>query len=314
MKRATSTIRRSAGAIIGFLMFLGVLGGHAWADAVSDALECRAELAREEVLRDRCLLRADSLGSMVEDRSGDAAAPARRAAELVQREAMDRELEILVRRDRCRRLAELALASLDPALVAVQDSIAQGLGFGGTTARLMRMTAERADLRSSLVQPAILSYADLAPDSTDTDETLRAKLEYYEDVRSYLDGVLERLEDRVAELRKESRVLEEASRFLRDLDFADEGGRVSSDGAVRLRNPLPGGSPDDGGMSRTAGSVAAEERSGSLEFALHANPSNREESERLTRLLGGHKREIKRELEKIARKIELFLAYAPQGR
>lgn len=308
--------RRSSRMALGILTVgVGFLTNPAWAlDPIEEARRCLEAERREIVERDRLLTRADSLGTLLEEAGVHAPESWRRDAERIQREAMERELDLLQRRDQCRRLAEGALRELEARLPELERGVESGRGLSSGGAELLQLRQLRADFQSVVASPAVLRYPDLRPEPSDTQETLEAKLQYYRDVRAYLERVAERLVARASQLGDEARALEEAGRFLRDLSFVDEGGRVTGDGSVRLKGIVPDGSGHDGGMNRPLGEVPGEGQGGSLDFALRVTPTTPEESERLRALLDGYRREVVRELERIdARTTEFEVRLAPES-
>ena len=282
------------GLVLGFLM---PIARPSRADSLSDALRCREEETKAEAARDQLLEQADSLGARISAGGASINEEWLREAEALQRRAMDRELDLLVVKDRCRRLAERAVRDLDSKITEWESRLSRDAGDEALATSLLLARQSRADLAAGLEAPAILTYADLPPDSSDTQETLEAKLQYYRDVEEYLARIDQRLDRRAKELEAEQRVLEEAGRFLRDLSFLDEGGRVSADGSVRLRSGVPGGGGE--GQDRPTMQMPGDARSQTLEFALHASPASPEESDRIRALLQGYRREIARERERI---------------
>lgn len=286
---------------VGFLMLAPQV---ARGGAVEDARQCLEAQARAEAERDQSLSAADSLGARIADAGEAVPTNLLREAEALQRRAMDRELDLLVQKDRCRKLATSAVAELDRQIEKLEAGLARGGLAADAAAQLLESKRLRADFAAALESPPLLSYAELQPDSSDTQETLAAKLQYYRDVSDYLRGIDQRLSRRVSELKSERRLLEETSRFLRDLSFLDEGGRVSADGSVRLRGGAGGDVPPSGGQERPNLEFPMDGRSTSLEFALHATPTSSEESERIEVLLTRYQREIERDLGRIAERTQ----------
>ncbi|MFN8549079.1 MAG: hypothetical protein U0527_14205 [Candidatus Eisenbacteria bacterium] len=304
MSQGRSQARRTSLALavgIGFLMLFPPV---ARAGAIEEASQCLEAQARAEAERDRSLTAADSLGARIADAGDGVPSSLLREAEAMQRRAMDRELDLLVQKDRCRKLATSAVAELDRRIERLEAGVELRGAAAGAMGELLEAKRLRAGFAAALESPPLLSYADLEPDSSDTQETLAAKLQYYRDVSDYLRGVGQRLTRRVSELESERRVLEETSRFLRDLSFLDEGGRVSADGSVRLRGGAGGGDSPGGGQERPSLEFPTDGRSASLEFALRATPTSSEESERIEVLLTRYQREIERELGRIAERTQ----------
>jgi hypothetical protein len=276
---------------------LGFLTPAVRADLVADALGCLDTQAQHEAQRGAWLAQADSLGRQIEAaRSEGRSAPKDllRRAEKIQRTAMDRELELMTERARCRALSSRALSDCVREIGAIEAVLASGRGNGAQASRLLGLREARSRLEAALAVPATLGYPALAPDSTDTQETLRAKLQYYHDVRGYLQGLEERVAARLAQVEQERRTLVEAQRFLQDLAFLDEGGRVSPGASA------PGG-PNPDGMGRPfTGSVGAGSGSENLELVLGLTPVTPEDSDQLIRLLRGFQAEIQRELESVS--------------
>lgn len=304
-------------ATVGFLM-LGVLprAGQALDSEVTRALDCADERRRAESDRGTWLSQAESLGVEIAraeaaNAGSEAASLRSRAVELQQR-AMTKELDLLSLRDRCRKLADAGLKSIDRRLSDLDGRNSLRRNDGARTAdaaELLELQRARAELEAERETPAVLSYPDLVYDPNDPRETLLAKIQYYQDIRSYLDGVDARLERRLDQLRDEARALEEASRFLRDLAFVDEAGRVSADGTVRVRGLAPDGNPGEGGTSRGMESLPGGREDLGLDLALRWTPTNAADSERVATLLRGFRREIERERERIARQIASLEAH-----
>ena len=87
-------------AALGFLTVLS--WSVARADSIDDALRCLSEQQALAAARDDLLIRADSLGARIANAGGAVPKAWLRDAERIQRDAMDRELDLLVAKDRCR--------------------------------------------------------------------------------------------------------------------------------------------------------------------------------------------------------------------
>lgn len=296
---------------LGFLTASGLFprGGAAQAATpLEDALSCQARLRESETGRDRLLRQADSLGAqIVQVRQSGKKAPEAllRQAARIQGEAMDRELDLLAQRERCRTLSEEALSFCSRRIAELQALLEGGRGDAGVSAELLRLQEERARLEGTLSGPAVFGYPLLPHDSSDTQETLKAKLQYYVDVHGYLAALDRRVSSRRGQVVEERRSLLEAQRFLQELALVDEGGRVSSGGSVLLRGGTGGsGLPDGAAGRQTGASAALPNRAGDLEFVLGLAPATPEESDHLIRLLDGFRQEIQRELDAVARERE----------
>ncbi len=270
----------------------------AHATAVDDAVQCLEQQARAESERALLLARAESLGvSMESARSGGASPPQSllRTAERLSRDTQDLDLELILRRTECRDRAAQALPECEQRIASLERALALGRAATADAEELLRLRALRTRLQGWVAGPVFLGYPLIPPDSTDTPETLAEKLRYHEEVAGELRSLGDRLRARRAELAEERWSLEEAGRFLRDLSFLDEGGRVSPAGTPELRvapgDPeRPGSAPSAPGGADPAGTQPE------LERLLAASPATPEESDRLLRLLAGYLRAIEREL------------------
>jgi hypothetical protein len=268
------------------------------ATAVDDAVDCLDEQARTEARRATLLAQAESLGVRIEAaRAGGTIAPQDllRRADRLDREAQDLDLELALRRAECRERAMRALPECEQRIASVETSLASGSAGAAVAAELLRLRALRTRLQGWLAGPVLLGYPLIPPDSTDTPETLSEKIRYYEEVTGALRELGDRIRARRSEIADERRSLEEAGRFLRDLGFLDEGGRVSPSGAVRFRG-VPGedAAPDTARSTRgSAGLSGAGEELGRL---LAANPATPEQSDRVLHLLDGYLRAIDKEI------------------
>ncbi len=243
---------------------------------------------------------ADSLGRQVEALGKQASAARLREADRIQQKALDLELTLADHQARCRELAGAALPSCQDRIRELESRIRDGHGTSDDAAALIRLQEARSRLEQALEGPVVLEYPPLAPDSLDTQETLRAKLQYHQDVSGYLQALSLRVGDRLARLTEERRTLVEARRFIQDLNLVDAGGDVSPGGAVRVRGGIAGGGDGEGGNGRTAPSADIAREAGDLEFALGITPTTPEESDRLIRVLDNFRREIQRELEAVS--------------
>ncbi len=287
-------------------------GGEARADVVEDALRCLERQAEGERRRERLLLQADSLGGRIEDaQSGGRSAPGSllRRAERLQREALDLELELLVQRQGCREETARAIAFCDSSLRRLEVDLGGGGGDPGRARDLLRLRAARDRLEAQSAPVASLGYPLLPPDSLDTQESLRAKLLYHDDLRDHLGGLLRRLDVRRDQVAEERRTLIEARRFVDDLSFLDEGGRVAPRGDRALPS-APNGSPapEPGLAGRQAVPSGPGTVGGQIELVLGWAPTSAEESDRLLAALDGFRTEIRREIDLVLRTREAILA------
>jgi hypothetical protein len=285
---------------------LGFLTPRARADALSDATACFDRRSALEEGRNELIRQADSLGRVIDaTRQEGKKVPEvwLRQAEQINRRAVDRELDLMALRERCRPLAEAALQVCAARIARLQSELESGRGSAESSVELVRLRTLRAQLESGLAGPAVVGYPMLAVDSTDTQGTLAAKLQYYVDVRGYLETLDQRLVSRGTQVTEERRSLLEARRFLQDLALVDEGGRASTGGSIQLRRGIGGGGdvPDDAVDRVTGGATRLPDRSGDLEFVLGLAPATPEESDRIIRLLEGYRLEIKRELEAVTK-------------
>jgi hypothetical protein len=202
------------------MISLGFLTPAARGGVLEDALACLDAQARGEQERSLWLGQADSLGREIEAaraRGEDAPQKLLRQAEKIQRTAMDRELELMAGRGRCRELSSRALEQCEREIGGIEARLAAGGGSTEEASRLLALREARARLQASLSAPATLGVPALPPDSTDTQETLRSKLQYYRDVQGYLGSLDQRVAQRLAQVTQERRTLAEAQRFLQGL-------------------------------------------------------------------------------------------------
>ena len=286
------------GAVLAASILLMLPAGTSRATAVDDAVDCLGEQARTEARRAELLGRAESLGVRIEvARAGGTPAPQEllRRADRLDREAQDLDLELVLRRTECRERVTRALPECERRIAILETMLAGGSGGEAGAEELLRLRALRARLQGWLAGPVFLGYPLIPPDSTDTPETLAEKLRYYEEVIGALRGLRDRVRTRRSEVAEERRSLEEAGRFLRDLSFLDEGGRVSPSGTARLRG-APGDIAAPDTVRRVAGSSDPAGAGGDLGRILAASPATPEESDRILRLLDGYLLAIEREL------------------
>jgi len=257
--------------------------------ALDDALRCLDEQAGLEVGRDSMLQTAGSLGRRIEaERAAGRGAPGDllRRAERLQQDAMDLELELLGKRQACRDAAQRALPGCEARIRALEAALHEGRGSEAEARELLLLREARGRLQAGLAGPAMLGYPLLPPDSTDTQETLRAKLQYHEEVQGRLRSLAERVGTRACQVREERRTLAEARRFLEDLSFLDEGGRVTPGGTAQFRGGPGGGvGLPDGNAARPTGAAEVAGSAADLERILGWTPATPEESDRLLRML-----------------------------
>jgi hypothetical protein len=248
---------------------------------------------------------AEELGLRIEsaEREGRGAVQLRRQAERLQSEAMDLEVELLAKREDCRRAAGDALPLCLERLRALEATLKAGRAGQEEARDMLRLREARGRLQAGISGPAVLGYPLLPPDSTDTQESLRAKLQYHEEVASDLRNLAGRVDARAKEVGEERRTLAEARRFLEDIGFLDEGGRVTAGGSAQFRG-MPGtpGGPDDV-VSRVVGGAEVSGAGGNLELVLGWTPATPEESDHLLRVLEGYRGAIRAELEAVERNL-----------
>jgi hypothetical protein len=276
--------------------------GRARADAVDDALRCLEAEARTAGRRESLLVQAESLGVRIEAAQTARGRPPQdllRRAERLDREGDDLALQLVLQRASCREQAVPALAECRARIGRLESDLASGGGEARQAEELLRLRDLRGRLETFLAGPVFLGYPLIPPDSTDTVEILEEKLRYHEQVRDDLRGLEARLRVRRKEVAQERQSLAEASRFLRDLDFVDEGGRVSPSGSVRFRGAPPDNATPDS-MRRAFGSAGMAGSGGDLNRLLQTSPSSPEESDRILRLLDGYLRAIDGEMRTVS--------------
>lgn len=290
--------REKVAAVLALGFLLARPPGPAGATPLDDASLCLDEQVRAEERRASVLRAADSLGLRMEEaRRRGARAPQEllRQADRLDREAQGLELELVLRRSECRDRAVQALPECERRIADLGAALAAGGGGVAGAEELLRLRALRARLQGWLAGPVLLGYPLIPPDSTDTSETLGEKLRYHEEVAGALRELRERVRARRSEVADERRSLEEAGRFLRDLSFLDEGGRVSPSGTARFRGaPGDNASPDT--MRRGTGSADLGGAGGDLGRILVASPATPGESDRILRLLDGYLQAIEGEI------------------
>jgi hypothetical protein len=268
------------------------------ATPLDEAALCLDEQAGAEARRAILLRAADSLGLRIEEaRASGTRAPQAllRQADRLDREAQGLDLELVMRRVECRDRATLALPECERRIADLEADLAAGRGATADAEELLRLRVLRTRLQGWLAGPVLLGYPLIPPDSTDTSETLGEKLRYHEEVAGALRELEQRVRARRSEVADERRSLEEAGRFLRDLSFLDEGGRVSPSGTSRFRG-APGDNATPDTMRRVAGSADLAGAGGDLGRILAASPATPGESDRILRLLDGYLQAIEREI------------------
>jgi hypothetical protein len=290
--------RKILGAVLAASTLLMLPAGASRATAVDDAVDCLDEQARTEARRAGVLAQAESLGVRMEAASGGGSVAPQdllRRADRLDREAQDLDLELALRRTECRERATRALPECERRIAALETALAGGGGNAASAEELLRLRALRTRLQGWLAGPVLLGYPLIPADSTDTPETLSEKLRYYDEVTGALRELRDWVRARRSEVAEERRSLEEAGRFLRDLSFLDEGGRVSPSGPERLRS-APGEDALPDSARRGPGVAASAGTGGDLGRLLAASPATPDESDRILRLLDGYLQVIEREL------------------
>jgi hypothetical protein len=291
-------VRRSLRhAALGLCLVAGIQGA-ARGDALGEALDCLGAQEKVEAQRDLSLQRADSLGQKIAAwRAAGKEAPEEwlRSAEKIQRAALENELELLSRRTRCRELAGRALSASREEIGRIEAELHTGAGGSESAQRLLYLESARTRLEGAATGPATLGVSILPPDSSDTQEVLQGKLQYYQDMRGYLAGLGERVSSRLDRLTRDREALAEAQRFLRDLGFLGEGGKALPGGMMQGVGTVPGAGGRPGEVAEGADSTARAPSPHDLEFALGLTPSTPEQTDQLVGLLKGFQKEIRRE-------------------
>lgn len=287
-------------------------GGEARADVVEDALRCLDRQVDGERRRERLLMQADSLGDRIEEAQANgrkAPGGLLRQAERLNREALDVELELLVRRQSCRQQAALALAFCDSALRRLDLELGRGEGDPARARELLRLRQAAGRLQSVEGTAGSLGYPLLPPEASDTQQSLQAKLLYHDDLHAHLTSLGQRLDARRRQVADERRTLIEARRFVEDLSFLDEGGRIAPRGDRSLPGAAGGAPvPGDGSAGRAVTPPGAGGAGGQIELILGWMPTSAEESDRLLQALDGFRAEIRREIELVERTREAIRA------
>ncbi len=284
------------------MLVIGFLTGAASAEPVEAALDCISAMEREQLAHAEKVIEAESIGLRIDHlRRAGSAVPEEllRRAERLEQEALDREVELASRRELCRSLSLAALEQCRGRIKALQSSLSAGELTSEDAEELLGLYETRSRLEAVLEAPITLSYALLPLDPSDTQETLRAKLQYYEDVHEYLEGLLARITARTGDVARERQTLVEAQRFLDDMSFLDEGGRMSAGGPLRLPG---GGESDVPGHARPAlrsGELGLASRE--LESLMSLSPASPGESDQLLDLLSQVLIRIESEVEAVSR-------------
>ena len=302
-------ILRNSLRILGFsILALGFLTSIGRTDPLTDALSClqaRDDAARA---RDGLIFQADSLGRLMIGRQTGPSQKLLRRAEHIEREAMDRSLDLLQTEERCRTLASTALEYCAKRMEDLRQALDRGTLDQPGKQELLRLQEIRARLQATQESESTLHVPILAPDSSDTQEILKSKLQYYHDAQGYLEGLAHTVSRRIEQVREEGRVLAEAGRFLGDINFLDEGER----GPTGAASPNPG--VPIGGAERPGVDLHRGFGAGDLEFALRMTPTSEADSEQLARLLQGFGLKIQRELGAVTKQIERLQArVVPEG-
>jgi len=256
----------------------------ALASTIEDALACSQAQQKTEARRSGLLDDADRLGFEAERVSGSAREGLLQQAEELKNRYADLGLELLLRRDQCRSLTLAALEDCQSQIGELQSHVRTGKASPEEAGELVRLQTLRTDLQASLEAPAIHEYPLLELSAEDTEETLLAKRQYYEEVSVFLVSLEKRIEGRLEQVRDEAEALREAQRFVEDLSFVDMGDRSSGDALTQIK--LPGGDPGDGGPNpRPSSSYPVESSASELDFALRLSPSNPGDSETILSLL-----------------------------
>jgi len=304
-------IRRPArrpllGLALAWILLFG-LSGNARADSLEDALRCLEEQKAAEARRDLFLQRADSLGqriAAIRAEGKEAPQDLLRAGEKIQRQATEEELDLLRLRLRCRDLARRGVSDCQEQIDGLQRRIREGRGDTESAGRLLRLQETRATLEAAVSGPVTLRYPLLPADSTDTQDVLRGKLQYYRDVRGSLEELGKRVDARLEQAVEERRTLAEAQRFLRDLEFLGEGGRALPGGQLRANGGEAGRPIDPEGLARAGSDSAAGLASRDLEFVLALTPTTPEQSDQLIQLLRRYSEAIGEELSSVQTEID----------
>jgi hypothetical protein len=268
-------------------------------DPIQSVLECLRIHDEIDRNRARLLAQADSVGFLAANEGGAPSAALLRQAESLQGRYSELGVDLLLQREQCRRLAQVALESCERRIEALQARTLAGSASEAETAELVRLQSLRPQLQASLESPPVYEYPilDLGPD--DTVETLRAKLQYYAEVATLLEALESRIDERRQQVEEEAEALREARRLVEDLSFTDMGDRSAGDRNVLTRDKLPSGSDGGGVFGRQNSDYPLDHATSDLDFALRLSPTTEADSEQILALLDHYRDEIQRRLERV---------------
>ncbi|MCA9729114.1 MAG: hypothetical protein KC729_15600, partial [Candidatus Eisenbacteria bacterium] len=293
--------RRTRKAVTGALLLLGFLmPSLAFAqDPIQDVLDCLRIHEDMDQARGRLLAQADSVGFLAAGAGERPSASLLRQAEELQRQYSEMGVDLLLQREQCRRLAQVALATCERRIEELQERTRLGHASANEAAELVRLQALRPELQASLEAPPVYEYPILDLGSDDTAETLEAKLQYYGEVSSLLAALEGRISERRRQVQEEAEALREARRLVEDLSFTDMGDRSAGDRNVLTRDKLPTGTDDGGVFGRQNSDFPLDHATSDLDFALRQSPTNAGDSEQILALLDRYHDEIRRRLDRV---------------
>lgn len=286
---------RKTPAVLGIACgILGFLTSSAPADEISDAFDCQTQELQREADQQTLLQRADSLGAVAAEAGDRPSGSLLRQAQELQDRAMELEVDLVLERSRCRRLAATARGVCQDRIDALLAKLRAGTIGADETFDLVGLVYARDRLDGMLAAPAVHDYALLPLEPEETTASLRAKLQYYEDVAASLQDLDTRIERRLEGVREEAEVLREAERLVSDIEI-DAGDRAAGDRSAALQQQLPGnGGP--GPLERPRSEIPWDQAGSDLDFALHQSLTDPRDSGRIIDLLEGFRRDIRREL------------------
>lgn len=283
----TSGSERGRVRILGSLLGLGflMLPREGSSTPLEDVEECLAQQRTVETERSRILVRADSLGFAAALADEEPSENLLREAERLTRRYSALGVDLLLRRELCRRLTAAALAECEVRITALQEAAREGRGGPDEAGELVRLQGLRAELQANLETPPVYAYPILPLGPDDTEETLLAKQQYYTEVEGILDALDARIDERLGQVRDEAEALRQAQRLVGDLAFVDVGDRATDDVITRdkIHSDPPG---------RPLPEFAIERGESDLDFALRVRPTTVQGIEEIVSMLERYRESV----------------------
>lgn len=277
---------------LGFLM----LPTESSSTALDDVGECLAEQRAVESERSRLLIQADSLGFAAALAGDEPSETLLREAERLQGRYSALGVDLLLRRDLCRTLTAAALSECEERIATLEEAARGARARAEEATELVRLQGLRAELQANLETPPVYAYPILPLGPDDTEETLRAKQQYYAEVEGILDALDARIDERLGQVRDEAEALRQAQRLVGDLSFVDIADREAGDGIARGKIPTDPGRPQE--------DFTVERGDGDLDFALRIRPTTAQGIEEVVDLLERYRDSVHDQLDAIRQERE----------